>query len=172
MNWKDCGLLDARMERRRWMPSPEQKKEERKFQEFCNRCLREIDGRDAYDYLVYKCSKILRAPRGQCYRFVNYYFDNPEEFDCSFEEWLESDNGPLFRDSIKGLFPEFEAITNDKFEIAKLVRDNYGIEIYHDREYDDYVYSFEFSFKELNSVRINYKNIKDEVVKIIMQELK
>ena len=134
-----------------------------KEREFFNRCYREIKPEDAYDFLVLKASKLLDTKMRYCYRFVNYFFDNQEHFDCSFTEGLTGHNGPLVRSSIYGLFPEFELITNDKYEIAEMAREHYGIEIYHSDEYDDTVYSFEFDFRELNKKRVNLVEINEKV---------
>ena len=134
-----------------------------KYREFFNECLREIDGADAYDFLVFKASKLLNCKMNHCYRFVNYYFENKEHFDCSFEEWLLGHDGPLVRKSIFGLFPEFELITKDKYKIADMARKYYGIEIYHFDEYDDAVWCISFDFRELNKKRIDLKDIQKKV---------
>lgn len=162
MNMNGLMCIDVYMKRR------ENQRLERglrddKEREFFNRCYREIRPEDAYDFLVLKASNILKTKMRYCYRFVNYYFENKEHFDCSFEEWLSGHNGPLVRSSIRGLFPEFELITDDKYEIAKMARDHYGIEIYHDGEYDDTVYSFEFDFRELNKKRVDLADINEKV---------
>lgn len=140
---------------------------------FLNKCLREIDGEDAFRILLLKASRILG-----CSDNINegvdvitsYYFDNQEHFDCSFTEWLKSDNGPIVRHGIKGLFPEFEIITKDKYEIAKMAKEYYGIELHFDFD-GYYVYSLEFSFKELNAKRVDMVRIKEEMKNLILSEL-
>ena len=173
MNWNDCIDIDILMQRKKNIRLERGGNEDdRKEQIFFNRCLREVDGRDAYDYLTFKASKLLDCSMSQAYRFTNYYFENKEHFDCSFEDWLLADNGPLYRSSIYGLFPEFEAITKDEYEIAKMAREYYGIEIYHVPEWEGYgVYSMEFNFKELNAKRVDMKVVKETVKDLILKEL-
>lgn len=143
----------------------------REDQIFFNKCLREVDGRDAYDFLVFKASKILGCSKGECaYAIVNYYFENQEHFDCSFVDWLRSDNGPIVKSNIQALFPEFATITNNKYEIAKMVEEYYGIEI--DFDCDGYnFYSLEFNFKELNAKRVDLDKIKEQMKDLILKEL-
>jgi len=146
--------------------------EEAKRQKFLNKCLAVINNEDAYEYLCYKASKLLKCGVDNCYRFVNYYFDNQEHFDCSFEEWLMAENGPLYRSSIRGLFPEFEVITTNKYEIAKMAREYYGVDIKCEPEWEGYgVYSFEFNFKELNKKRIDMNEFKEEAKNLILEKL-
>ena len=172
MNLKDICDIDIYMTRRENERLERSSKEDREEQIFFNKCLREIDGRDAYDYLNYKASKLLDCDVSQAYRFTTYYFENKEHFDCSFEEWLLADNGPLYRSRIDGLFPEFEAITKDKYEIAKMAREYYGIEIYHVPEWDGYgVYAMEFNFKELNQKRVDMNTIKKTIKELVLKEL-
>ena len=170
MNLKD--YFDVWIDRKH---AEHRQKDARREQVFFNRCLREMDGRDAYDYLTIVASKILNCEPRECYRFVNYYFENQEHFDCSFTEWLWADNGPLCRSSIFGLFPEFEILTKDGFEIAEMARKFYGIEIYHLDEFDGYdngpVYAMEFSFKELNEKRVDLDKIKETVKAMIIEEV-
>ena len=147
--------------------------EERERQIFLNKCLREISGDDALEFLLHKASKLLGC-RGSLNEGVHviteYYFDNQEHFDCSFEEWLTADNGPLVRHGIKGLFPEFEFITDDKHEIAKLAKEKYGVELKFDWE-GYYVYSLEFDFRKINSQRVDLESIKEELKAKIMEVL-
>ena len=144
--------------------------EDRERQIFLNECLREIDGEDAYRYLTYKASKILNCSEGEgVIAITNYYFENKKHFDCSFEEWLRADNGPLVRHGIKGLFPEFEVLTSDKWEIAKLAKKHYGVEI--EFEFDGYeMYSLEFDFKAINSKRVDMEKVKEQM-KLIIKEM-
>ena len=140
---------------------------------FLNKCLREIDGEDAFEFLLIKASRILG-----CGKEVNegvdvitsYYFDNQEHFDCSFTEWLNAENGPIVRHGIQGLFPEFEVITKDKYEIAKMAKEYYGIELHFDFD-GYYVYALEFNFKELNKIRIDMKKVQEKTENLIRQEL-
>ena len=168
MNVNDC--FDVAFERK---CTEDRKIEERERQIFLNKCLREIDGEDAYTFLVTKAARILGfrddSNVGVC-AITNYYFENKEHFDCSFEEWLRADNGPLVRYGLKGLFPEFEIITDKKFEIAKLAEEKYGVKLESDWE-GDYFWSFEFNFKEINSKRVNLEKIKKELKSKIMEEL-
>ena len=166
MNVKD--VFDVAVERE---IAKDRAKERREEQIFLNKCLREIKGPDAYEYLIYKATKILNCSRGEgVYHIVEYYFNNQEHFDCSFTEWLLADNGPIVRRDIKGLFPEFELITSNKYEIAKLAKEKYGVEINFDFEGYE-MHSLEFDFREINKKRANLSNIKERMAKLIMEEL-
>lgn len=146
-------------------------KEKREEQIFLNKCLREIKGPDAYEYLIHKAAKILNCSVGEgVHTIVQYYFNNQEHFDCSFTEWLSANNGPIVRRGIEGLFPEFEIITSSKYKIAKLAKEKYGVEIYFDFEGYE-MYSLEFDFREINKKRANLSNIKERMAKLIMEEL-
>ena len=142
-------------------------------QQFFNKCLREINGRDAYDFLCLKASRILGCGTDipePVYTIVNYYFDNQEHFDCSFTEWLSADNGPIVRYDIKKLFPELALISQSKYEIAKLAKQYYNIDIKFDFD-GFYYYSLEFNFKELNKIRIDIKSIEEKMKNLILSEL-
>ena len=142
--------------------------------EFFNRCLKEMNGKNAYEFLAKRASEILglRGDVNECiYRIVDYYFENEEHFDCSFKEWLEADNGPIVRYGIKGLFPELEFISKDKFEIAKLAKEFYNVELKFDWE-GNYVYSLEFNFKELNPKRVDLDEVREIVKNIIFEKLR
>lgn len=138
---------------------------------FLNKCLKEIDGEDALHALVYKATQILNCSRGEAViEIINYYINNQEHFDCNFHEWLLADNAPIVRSSIKGLFPEFEFLTSNKYEIAKLVKEHYGIDIKFDFEGYE-MYSFEFNWKELNAKRLDLDKIKEEMKAKILEAL-
>ena len=151
----------------------EEEKRARDRQIFLNKCLEEIDGEDAFEFLLIKASRILG-----CGREINegvdvitsYYFDNQEHFDCSFTEWLLSDNGPIVRENIKSLFPELAIITQDKYEISQMVKQYYNIDIHWDCD-GYYFYALEFNFKELNKIRIDMKSIKEKMKNLILSEL-
>lgn len=146
--------------------------EERERQIFFNKCLRHIDGEDAYAFLTQKAARLLgfSKPNPGVYVIVNYFFDNLEHFDCSFEEWLQADNGPLVRYGLKGLFPELELISSNEHEIAKMAKEFYGISIETDWE-GDYWYSLEFDFRELNSKRVKLDEVQEMVKSIILEKL-
>lgn len=142
-------------------------------QKFLNKFLREIKAEDAYRIVCVKASRMLGCGTSipePVYDIVNYYFDNQEHFDCSFMEWLSSDNGPIVRKNIKSLFPEFAIITQDEYEISQMVKQYYNIDIYWDHD-GYYFYSLEFSFKELNKIRIDMKSIKEKMKNLILSEL-
>lgn len=168
MNVNDC--WDVAFER---ACAENRKVEERERQIFLNKCLRQIKGEDAYEFLVHKAAKILGhggEPNIGVYAIVNYYFDNEEYFDCSFEDWLKADNGPLVRYGLKGLFPELEFVTDSQREIAKLAKEKYGVELTSNWE-GKYFWSFEFNFKEINSKRVDLDKIKEELKNKILEEL-
>ena len=146
--------------------------EDRKNQIFFNKCLRHIDGQDAYHFLTQKAARSLgfSKPNPGVYKVVNYFFDNLEHFDCSFEEWLEADNGPLVRYGLKGLFPELEFISNNEHEIAKMAKEFYGISLETDWE-SEYWCALEFDFRELNSKRVDIKEVQEMVKSIILEKL-
>lgn len=150
-----------------------QQDEDRERQIFFNKCLRNIDGADAYDFLTQKAARILgfKEPNPGVYVVVNYFFDNLEHFDCSFEEWLQADNGPLVRYGLKGLFPELELISSNEYEIAKMAKEFYGISIETDWE-GDFWYSLEFDFRELNSKRVKLDEVQEIVKSVILEKLK
>lgn len=163
MNVKD--VMEVWIDR---MKKEDEAKRQRENDIFFNACLREINGEDAYHYLIIKASKIMNTPKIPL--FVNYYFENKEHFDCSFEEWLVADNGPLYRNSIRGLFPELEVITHDEYEIMKMANEYYGLDLHMD-PCDEFIYAYEFNFKELNEKRVNMDEIKDEMKNLILQKL-
>lgn len=168
MNVSD--VFDVAVERRRAEREAQRKRES---DIFFNRCLREISGRDAYEFLVIKASRILKCRPENCYRFVDYYFENRDHFDCGFEDWLKADNGPLFRPNVRGLFPEFEVLTDDRFEICEMARKYYGIEIYTESEYEGYgVWSREFSFRDLNKRRVNMEKVKEAMKAMMIEEVR
>ena len=140
---------------------------------FFERCLKEISGRDAYEFLAQKASEILghSKPNECIYIIVEYYFENEEHFDCSFREWLRGDNGPIVRYGIKGLFPELELVAKDKFEVAKLAKEFYDVELKFDWE-GDFVYSLEFNFKEINPKRVKLDEVREVVKAAIFEKLR
>ena len=148
--------------------------EDRERQIFFNECLRHIDGEDAYHFLAQKAAVILgcQKPNEAVYAVVNYYFENVKHFDCSFEEWLRSDNGPIVRwgSDIRKLFPELAMISNDKFEIAKMATKFYGVKIELDWD-GEYMYSLEFNFKEINPKRVKMDEVKEMMKDIILEKL-
>jgi len=148
--------------------------EDREKQIFFNKCLRHINGEDAYHFLAQKAATILgcKKPNHGVYAVVNYYFDNLEYFDCSFEQWLTSDNGPIVRwgSDIRKLFPELAMISDSKFEIAKMAEKFYGVEIELDWE-GEYMYSLEFNFKEINSKRVKMDEVQEIMKNIILEKL-
>ena len=153
------------------MMEQERAQEAKEAEIFYGKCLKAMTGRDAFDWWVHKATKLLKCSHGEgAYVITDYYFDNMEHFDCSFEEWLLSDNGPIVRHGIKGLFPEFEVITSDKYEIAKLAEEKYGVKLEFD--FDGYeVWCLEFNFKEINEKRVDMEKIHDTLKKLVMEEL-
>lgn len=148
--------------------------EERERNIFFNKCLRHINGEDAYHFLAQKAAIILghKRPNQGVYEVVNYYFDNLEHFDCSFEEWLRGDNGPIVRwgNDIKDLFPELAIISDDKYEIAEMAKKFYDVEIEFDWE-GEYMHSLEFNFKEINPKRVKMNEVKELMKNILLEKL-
>lgn len=145
-------------------------KRKREADIFYSQCLREIKGPDAYKYLVYVAGETLECRYGVPI-IVEHFINNRKKYDCSFVEWLNSDNGPICKYSIKGLFPELEVLTNDEYEIIEMANENYGLDIHMD-PCGDFVYAFEFSFKEINKKRVNLNELKNKIAESIKNELR
>lgn len=142
-------------------------KRKREADIFYSQCLREIKGPDAYKYLVHVAGETLECKYG-AYVIVEHFINNRKKYDCSFIEWLNSDNGPICKYSIRGLFPELEVLTNDEYEIMKMANEKYGLDIHMD-PCDDFIYAFEFSFKEINKQRVNLNELKNKIAESILR---
>lgn len=155
-----CSRIDAEYEAKR----------KRENDILFNKCLREIKNVDAYKYLVHIAGKTLDCKYG-AELMVMYFMDHRDEYDCSFIDWLYADNGPICKYSIKGLFPELEVISNDEYEIMQMANEYYDLDLRMD-PCDDFIYAFEFDFREINKKRVNVDDIKKKMGEVIKKQLK
>ena len=144
-------------------------KRKRKDDILFNKCLREIKNVDAYRYLVHITGKTLDCKYG-AELIVMHFMNHRDEYDCSFIDWLYADDGPICKYSIKGLFPELEVLSDDEYTIMKMANEYYDLDIHMD-PCDDFIYAFEFNFKEINKKRVNVNDVKEKMKKIIKEQL-
>lgn len=113
------------------------------------------DGGFIYNLLVLRVCHEFDIKMDCCmpsciYTIVNYYLDN--EIMLDFEEWLRSDNGPLFVNERKffKIFPELQNFSLHK--AAQIANQIYNLNLC---LYDDYyVYSCKFNY-EIKHIDIN-----------------
>ena len=142
---------------------------ERENNIFFNKCLRAINGEDAYRYFCNKTAEILDVERhyswcGPVYAIVNYFFDNDMYREMSLEDWLYSDDGPVIFSlfDMKKIFPEFALVCINEHKIVETANEKYNLSLEID---EDYVWSLSFDWNSFTPIPV--ETVRQKIMEVL-----
>lgn len=136
---------------------------------FFNKCLRAINGRNAYDYFCSKTADILDIGKhytwcNPVYAIVNYFFDNDMYKEMSLEDWLYSDDGPVVFSlfDMKKIFPEFALVCRNENEIVDAANEKYNLSL---EINGDYVWSLSFDWNSFTPIPV--ETVRQKIMEVL-----